>query len=172
MHQQEKSLKAEITILRSKLGILETELLQCKNKIKKLMNDLQFEQKSLSQQQENHHIFEQKLMSEVDRIQSDIEFVVHSNERYVTRFPDSIWPENCKNHYFFSTQKSTDTLKKEVLMLEMSIVEKKKQLEKLVHEMKEVNLQSLTVTTDDHHLFYDGNFYLMFTLLRRILMRI
>lgn len=43
-------------------------------------------------------------------------------------------------------------------MLEMSIVEKKKQLEKLVHEMKEVNLQSLTVTTEDHHLFYDGKF--------------
>jgi len=58
----------------------------------------------------------------------------------------------------FSTQKTTDSLKKDVLMLEMSIVEKKKQLEKLVHEMKEVNLQSLTVTTEDHHLFYDGKF--------------
>lgn len=81
VHQQEKSLKAEITLLRSKLGILETELLQCKNKIKKLMNDLQLEQKSLSQQQENHHILEQKLMTEVDRIQSDIDFVMHSNER-------------------------------------------------------------------------------------------
>lgn len=57
-----------------------------------------------------------------------------------------------------STQKTTDSLKKDVLMLEMSIVEKKKQLEKLVHEMKEVNLQSLTVTTEDHHLFYDGKF--------------
>ncbi|KAL7032377.1 hypothetical protein ACKWTF_007303 [Chironomus riparius] len=136
VHQQEKSLKAEITLLRSKLGILETELLQCKNKIKKLMNDLQLEQKSLSQQQENHHILEQKLMTEVDRIQSDIDFVMHSNE---------------------STQKTTDSLKKDVLMLEMSIVEKKKQLEKLVHEMKEVNLQSLTVTTEDHHLFYDGS---------------
>ena len=82
MHQQEKSLKAEITILRSKLGILETELLQCKNKIKKLMNDIQCEQKSLSQQHENQQIFEQKLMCEVDRLQSDIDFVVHSNERY------------------------------------------------------------------------------------------
>jgi len=53
-------------------------------------------------------------------------------------------------------------------MLEMSIVEKKKQLEKLVHEMKEVNLQSLTVTTDDHHLIYDGkiilnNYYRLFS---------
>lgn len=136
VNQQEKTLKAEITLLRSKLGILETELLQCKNKIKKLMNDIQLEQKSLSQQQENHHIFEQKLMTEVDRIQSDIDFVIHSNE---------------------STQKTTESLKKDVLMLEMSIVEKKKQLEKLVHEMKEVNLQSLTVTTEDHHLFYDGS---------------
>ena len=58
----------------------------------------------------------------------------------------------------YSTQKTTDSLKKDVLMLEMSIVEKKKQLEKLFHEMKEVNLQSLTVTTEDHHLFYDGKF--------------
>lgn len=46
--------------------------------------------------------------------------------------------------------KTADTLKKEVLMIEMSIMEKKKQLEKLVHEMKEVNLQSLTVATEDH----------------------
>lgn len=34
-------------------------------------------------------------------------------------------------------------------MIESSIGEKKKQLEKLVQEMKEVNLQSLTVSTDE-----------------------
>lgn len=45
--------------------------------------------------------------------------------------------------------KTADGLKKDVLMIEMSIGEKKKQLEKLVQEMKEVNLQSLTVSTDD-----------------------
>lgn len=45
--------------------------------------------------------------------------------------------------------KTADGLKKDVLMIEMSIGEKKKQLEKLVQEMKEVNLQSLTVSTDE-----------------------
>jgi Ras association domain-containing protein 7/8 len=45
--------------------------------------------------------------------------------------------------------KTADNLRKDVMHIEMSISEKKKQLEKLVHEMKEVNLQSLTVSTDD-----------------------
>lgn len=34
VRQQEKTLKSEITLLRSKLANCETELLQCKNKIR------------------------------------------------------------------------------------------------------------------------------------------
>ncbi|KAG5681999.1 hypothetical protein PVAND_011395 [Polypedilum vanderplanki] len=82
LQQKEKTLKAELSMLRSKLGILETDL------------------------------------------------------------------EN--------TLKTTESLKKEVSIIEISIIEKKKQLEKLVQQMKEVNLQSLTVTTEDHHLLLDA----------------
>lgn len=67
-------------------------------------------------------------MSEVDRLQADIDYAIHTSD---------------------NTVKTADGLKKDVMMIEISIVEKKKQLEKLVQEMKEVNLQSLTVSTDE-----------------------
>lgn len=128
VHQQEKTLKAEIALLRSKLGILETELLQCRNKIKKLVDEVQIEQRNHNQHNENRQQLEHRLMSEVDRLQADIDYAIHTSD---------------------NTVKTADSLKKEVMMIEMSIGEKKKQLEKLVQEMKEVNLQSLTVSTDE-----------------------
>lgn len=128
MHQQEKTLKSEIALLRSKLSILETDLLQCRNKIKKLMDEIQIEQRSHNQHHESRQQLENRLMSEVDRLQADIDYAIHTSD---------------------NTVKTADGLKKEVMMIEMSIMEKKKQLEKLVQEMKEVNLQSLTVSTDE-----------------------
>lgn len=128
VHQQEKTLKSEIALLRSKLGILETELLQCRNKIKKLMDEIQIEQRSHHQHHENRQQLEHRLMSEVDRLQADIDYAIHTSD---------------------NTVMTADGLKKEVMLIEMSIGEKKKQLEKLVQEMKEVNLQSLTVTTTE-----------------------
>lgn len=76
MHQQEKTLKSEMTLLRSKLGILETELLQCRNKIKKLMDEIQIEQRSQNQQHESRQQLEHRLMSEVDRLQADIDYAI------------------------------------------------------------------------------------------------
>lgn len=67
-------------------------------------------------------------MSEVDRIQVEIEAAMQKSD---------------------NTIKSAENLKKEVIHIERDIVEKKKHLEKLVQEMKEVNLQSLTVATED-----------------------
>lgn len=125
--KQENTLKSEIALLRSKLSILETDLLQCRNKIKKLMDEIHIEQRNHNQHQENHQL-EHRLLSEVDRLQADIDYAIHSSDNNV---------------------KTADVLKKEVMMIEMSIMEKKKQLEKLVQEMKEVNLQSLTVSTEE-----------------------
>lgn len=105
VRQQEKTLKSEITLLRSKLANCETELLQCKNKIRLLMDEIQVEQRKYCRQ-----------------IQLEIDLAIQSTDQ---------------------ASKTTDKLKSEVALIEGNIADKKKQVEQLVHEMKEVNLQSL-----------------------------
>ncbi|XP_016943557.4 ras association domain-containing protein 8 [Drosophila suzukii] len=124
--QQEKTLKSEIALLRSKLANCETELLQCKNKMRLLMDDIELEQQQ--QQQTNRQTVERDFLMEMERIQSEIDQALHNTD---------------------TSNKSTDNLKKELLMIEHAIAEKKRQVEQLVNEMKEVNLQSLTVTTTE-----------------------
>lgn len=127
VRQQEKTLKSEITLLRSKLANCETELLQCKNKIRLLLDDIQMEQSSLKYEGQRQQ-FEINLLHEVERIQNEIDMAIHSAE---------------------STSKISDSLKNEVSVIETAIAEKKRQLEKLINEMKEVNLQSLTVASTE-----------------------
>jgi Ras association domain-containing protein 7/8 len=122
--QQEKTLKSEITLLRSKLANCETELLQCKNKIRLVMDELQLEQRALSRRNESRRQMEKSLMAEMERLQRDIELAKQSTEL----------------HHL-----TAETLKKEVAALETAIIEKKKQVELLVAEMKEANLESLTI---------------------------
>ncbi|RZC41285.1 ras association domain-containing protein 8, partial [Asbolus verrucosus] len=122
--QQEKTLKSEITLLRSKLANCETELLQCKNKIRLVMDELQMEQRALCRRNESRKQMEKSLMVEMERLQRDIELAKQSTEL----------------HHL-----TAETLKKEVAALETAIIEKKKQVELLVSEMKEANLQSLTI---------------------------
>ncbi|KAH8295481.1 hypothetical protein KR018_012021 [Drosophila ironensis] len=124
--QQEKTLKSEIALLRSKLANCETELLQCKNKMRMLMDDIEMEQQQ--QQQSNRQTVERDFLMEMERIQSEIDQALHNTD---------------------SSNKTADSLKKELLMIEHAIAEKKRQVEQLVNEMKEVNLQSLTVTTTE-----------------------
>ncbi|XP_034114848.1 probable serine/threonine-protein kinase cdc7 isoform X1 [Drosophila albomicans] len=123
--QQEKTLKSEIALLRSKLANCETELLQCKNKMRLLMDDIELEQQ---QQTNSRQTVERDFLMEMERIQSDIDQALHNTD---------------------SSNKTADNLKKELLMIEHAIAEKKRQVEQLVNEMKEVNLQSLTVTTTE-----------------------
>ncbi|XP_017033941.1 ras association domain-containing protein 8 [Drosophila kikkawai] len=122
--QQEKTLKSEIALLRSKLANCETELLQCKNKMRLLMDDIELEQQQ--QQHANRQTVERDFLMEMERIQSEIDQALHNTD---------------------TSNKTADSLKKELLMIEHAIAEKKRQVEQLVNEMKEVNLQSLTVTT-------------------------
>ncbi|XP_065087014.1 uncharacterized protein DDB_G0283357 isoform X2 [Ochlerotatus camptorhynchus] len=121
VRQQEKTLKSEITLLRSKLANCETELLQCKNKIRLLMDEIQVEQRKYCRQ-----------------IQLEIDLAIQSTDH---------------------AGKATDKLKSEVAGIESNIAEKKKQVEQLVHEMKEVNLQSLAVAPADEvrHLLEVGS---------------
>ncbi|XP_058824420.1 ras association domain-containing protein 8 isoform X2 [Topomyia yanbarensis] len=111
VRQQEKTLKSEITLLRSKLANCETELLQCKNKIRLLMDEIQVEQRKYCRQ-----------------IQLEIDLAIQGTDH---------------------ANKATDKMKSEVAVIENNIAEKKKQVEQLVHEMKEVNLQSLAVAPAD-----------------------
>ncbi|CAH1106376.1 unnamed protein product [Psylliodes chrysocephalus] len=122
--QQEKTLQSEITLLRSKLANCETELLQCKNKIRLLMDEVQMEQRSQSRRQESLKQLERNILLEVERLQKDIELAKQSADL----------------HHL-----TAETLKREVASLETAIHEKKKQVEHLVHEMKEANLESLSI---------------------------
>lgn len=137
VHQQEKTLKSEITLLRSKLANCETELLQCKNKIRLILDDIQIEQRTLSRQFDNRQQLERHFLNEVERIQTEIDQAIHSSE---------------------TSGKTMDNLKKEVAVIESAIAEKKKQVEQLVNEMKEVNLQSLAVAPSEEirHLLEGG----------------
>lgn len=71
---------------------------------------------------------ERDFLIEMERIQSNIDQALHNTD---------------------TSNKTADNLKKELLMIEHAIAEKKRQVEQLVNEMKEVNLQSLTVTTTE-----------------------
>ncbi|XP_005188074.1 uncharacterized protein DDB_G0292186 [Musca domestica] len=125
--QQEKTLKSEIALLRSKLANCETELLQCKNKIRLLMDDIEIEQRANSKQNMRQNV-ERDFLMEMERIQSEIDQAIHNTD---------------------TSNKTAESLKKEILLIENAIQEKKRQVEQLVNEMKEVNLQSLTVTTSE-----------------------
>lgn len=128
VRQQEKTLKSEITLLRSKLANCETELLQCKNKIRLVIEELSSEQHAMSREVDERKIMERKIIGEVEHLQSEVEHAKRSAE-LVTQCAES--------------------LKLEVASLESTIVEKKVQVERLVADMKEANLQSLAVASQD-----------------------
>ncbi|XP_045480447.1 ras association domain-containing protein 8 [Harmonia axyridis] len=134
--QQEKTLKSEITLLRSKLANCETELLQCKNKMRLLMEEYQVEQRLQMRKSESRKQFEKTLLAEMERLQKDIDMAKQSTEL----------------HHL-----TAETLKKEVAALEAAIVEKKQQVEHLVDEMKEANLESLiAVPSEDTRQMAEG----------------
>lgn len=128
VRQQEKTLKSELTLLRSKLANCETELLQCKNKIQLVLEELQMEQRSQVRESEDRQSLERSLLGEVERLQRELLQAKQSME--------------------MSTQCS-ESLKREVQSLEAAIADKKRQVERLVAEMKEANLESLAIAPAD-----------------------
>lgn len=120
---QENTMKAEMGFLKSKINVLETELLQCKNKLKQISNEIHLEQKHYSQQFVDNSVLEQKILVEIEKLKTDIDMAQMSSD---------------------SITKSAEALKNQVINIESSIIEKKKQLEKLIQEMKQVNLESLS----------------------------
>lgn len=120
VRQQEKTLKSELTLLRSKLANCETELLQCKNKIRVLMEEVAQEVRAGEERSQ----MERTMLVEVERLQREVEEAKQGAEL---------------------AAQSADSLRKEVASLESAITEKKRQVERLVSDMKEANLQSLAV---------------------------
>lgn len=97
VRQQEKTLKSEITLLRSKLANCETELLQCKNKIRfvvvfaffcgvivccfrLLMEELQMEQRAQTRRNDSKKQIERSLLVEMERLQRDIDVAKQSTD--------------------------------------------------------------------------------------------
>ncbi|XP_020280431.1 ras association domain-containing protein 8 isoform X2 [Pseudomyrmex gracilis] len=128
VRQQEKTLKSEITLLRSKLANCETELLQCKNKIRLVMEELAIEQHNINRETDERQVMERKIIGEVEHLQSEVEQVKRATEL---------------------ASQHAESLKLEVVNLESTIVEKKLQVERLVADMKEANLQSLAAACSD-----------------------
>ncbi|XP_054271762.1 ras association domain-containing protein 8 [Macrosteles quadrilineatus] len=128
VHQQEKTLKSEISLLRSKLANCETELLQCKNKIRLLIEEVQLEERASDLQH--------SLLAEIERLQNEVEAAKQGAEMV------------CH---------TADSLRNEVVSLEAAIADKKRQVERLVADMKEANLQSLAVAPpEDYKLLIEG----------------
>ncbi|XP_043279497.1 ras association domain-containing protein 8 [Venturia canescens] len=128
VRQQEKTLKSEITLLRSKLANCETELLQCKNKMRLVIEELALEQHDVNRELDERQIMERKMIGELERLQEEVEHAKQSAE--------------------LSSQ-CAEVLKFEVSSLEVIISEKKMQVERLVADMKEANLQSLAAASQD-----------------------
>ncbi|KDR14204.1 hypothetical protein L798_12005 [Zootermopsis nevadensis] len=128
VRQQEKTLKSELTLLRSKLANCETELLQCKNKIRLVLEELQLEQRSQVRESEDRQSLERSLLGEVERLQHEVEQAKQGTEMSV---------------------QCGESLKREVQSLEAAIADKKQQVERLVAEMKEANLESLAIAPAD-----------------------
>lgn len=134
--QNEKTIKSEIVLVRSKLANCESELQQCKNKIRSLMEDIHNEQRVVSsRQQENRQALERSMLAEMENLHSQIQQAKHATEI---------------NHL------TAENLKREVGVLEDAIMEKKRQVERLVQEMKEANLQSLAGSVDELRHPLDG----------------
>lgn len=117
VEKEERSLRSELTLLRSKLVSCEAELLQYKKKIKELNDELDTETKG-----------ESSLLAEVEKLQRDV--------------------DQARTRAQLTTH-SSDVLHSQVKSLESAIADKKRQVERLVAEMKEANLQSLAAAPSD-----------------------
>jgi Ras association domain-containing protein 7/8 len=95
------------------------------------MEELAMEQHNINREADEHQMMERKIIGEVEHLQNEVEQAKRAAE--------------------MATQ-CAESLKQEVVNLEAAIVEKKLQVERLVADMKEANLQSLTVACQDEQI--------------------
>lgn len=119
------------------------------------MEELQIEQRAQTRRNDSKKQMERSLLVEMERLQRDIDLAKQSTDLHhltveTLKKEVSKHPETLLKFYHFPTQ---------VAALEVAIVEKKKQVEHLVTEMKEANLQSLSIAPPDElkNLFEGAN---------------
>lgn len=126
-HQQECTLHSELTLLRSKLANCETELLQCKNKIRILMDESTDERRLLSRKEDESRDRERNMLNEIENLQEELRSKIVEYESKVSTL-------------------SSEKLFNEVEHIENTIAKKKEEVADLVQEMKDVNLESLSIS--------------------------
>lgn len=102
------------------------------------------EQRSQSRRQESLKQLERNILLEVERLQKDIELAKQSADLH------HLTAETLKREVSLHQPVCNPTVRSnliflQVASLETAIHEKKKQVEHLVHEMKEANLESLSI---------------------------
>lgn len=102
------------------------------------MEELTIEQHNMNREINEQQLVERKIITEMEHLQTEVEQVKREAE---------------------SATLCAESIKYEVCNLEAAIIEKKLQVERLVTDMKEANLQSLTVACQDEQVKYllEGN---------------
>lgn len=108
------------------------------------MEELAMEQHNINRETDEHQMLERKMINEMDHLQNELDQVKRSSEM---------------------ANQCAESLKNEVVHIESAIVEKKLQVEKLVADMKEANLQSLTVACQDEQVKHllEGKYFFIFS---------
>ncbi|XP_076028945.1 ras association domain-containing protein 8 isoform X2 [Oratosquilla oratoria] len=123
--EAEDKINAELAGLRAKLSNCENELTICQEKLKQLEDDISTEK---NKSQEEMKAQEEAILREIEKLQTAISQASKQAEH---------------------AQQTSQQLSQEMSELEDSIVEKKKEVETLVQEMKDANLQSLSITPSE-----------------------
>ncbi|KFM67282.1 hypothetical protein X975_14800, partial [Stegodyphus mimosarum] len=141
--QEERTLRSELTLARSQLANCETELLQCRQRIRLLLEEIAEERriKSIREEQEKKEQEEQErhLQSQIECIQEQLKDKV-------------IEAENQKA--------VTEQVKEEMQELETKLADKQKEMEKLMEEIREANLRSLSlIPAEEGKFIAEGSFH-------------
>ena len=118
--QSQQTLQAELTLLRSKVSNCESELLQFKNKIQLISNEMEEEKREQSKYEQQCRESEIKTLQEIAELQKSINKRLMQND---------------------GSQENLEQIVNEVKLLESAILEKKTQIADLENDIRNVNLE-------------------------------
>ncbi|XP_015913791.1 ras association domain-containing protein 8 isoform X2 [Parasteatoda tepidariorum] len=140
--QEERTLRSELTLARSQLANCETELLQCRQRIRLLLEEIAEERrvKSIREEQDKkeHEEQERHLQTQIECVQKQLNDKVEESD----------------------AQNTTEQVKEELQMLEAKLTDKQREMEKLMEEIRDANLRSLSlIPAEEGKFIAEGNFY-------------